>query len=325
MASSIKNPQSCTDAESAIGGKALRREDAKLVTGQGQFTGDVSLEDALWVTFARSTVAKGKISSISVEDAKEVPGIEAVFTGDDVAALGHLFVAPVLEQHANPPFPVLAASNVEAVGQPIAGIVSTSRAAGLDAAELIDIEIEEEEAVLFDGAASSDEAFGQTWRKGDVESAFAGAAHIAEVSIHHPRLAPSSLEPRSIAVKYDAASEQLTVWLSTQTPHRARTELAKITGIAPDAIHVIAPDVGGAFGLKASLYPEEVFTVWAAHRLKRSLRWTASRSEELLSATHGRGARTTAKLALDASGRFIGLKAEVKFPLGHWLSTSAGI
>ena len=234
---------------------------------------------------------------------------------------------------------MLASGTVNAVGQPVAAIVSHTAQLGADAADHVHIEIEEvatgvavepssfdtgRDDSLFPGIPDNI-AVSEHWSSEAVDDAFATADHIVEAEIAHPRLAPSPMETRAIAAEFDSGKGRLVVWLSTQTPHRSRTELARILGIDDTAIELIAPDVGGAFGMKASLYPEEVFVAWAALKLKKSLRWTATRSEDFLSATHGRGARTKGRLALAADGRFLSLKADIVSPLGNWLPTSAAI
>lgn len=311
-----------------------RVEDERLVTGRGRYVDDIRIDDALHVTFVRTMSARGRIVSIDADDARALPGVVAVFTGADVDALGDLSVNRVLETVHLLPFPVLASGRVAAVGQPVAAIVSRTSHQGADAAELVTVEIDDEPGSVGLEPVTGEQLFAdvpdnvamsQTWSSGDVEAAFVAAAHLVEAEVCHPRLAPSSLEPRAIAAAYDTATDTLTVWLSTQTPHRSRKELARIIGIDKAALRLVAPDVGGAFGMKASLYPEEVLVVWAARQLKRSLRWTATRGEDLLSATHGRGARTKGRMAVAADGRFLALKAEVTSPLGHWLPNSAAI
>jgi len=158
---------------------------------------------------------------------------------------------------------------------------------------------------------------------GDTRSVFASAAHVVSAAIDHPVLAPSPLEPRSIAVQYHGDTGNITIWHSTQTPHRTRASLANILDLDPARLRVIAPDVGGAFGMKGSIYPEEVLAVWAALTHRRNIRWTATRSEEFLSATHGRGLRSRGRLALDEVGNFLALEAQIDAPLGYWLPNSA--
>jgi carbon-monoxide dehydrogenase large subunit len=131
------------------------------------------------------------------------------------------------------------------------------------------------------------------------------------------------MEPRAIAIRYDAKTDSATIYQSTQTPHRSRSEFAKILQVDPDRLRVIAPAVGGAFGMKGSVYPEEVFAVWAALHHRRDVKWTATRSEDFLSATHGRALVTRGRLALDAEGNFTALEAQATAPVGPWLPNSA--
>ncbi len=282
---------------------------------------------ALVVTFVRSPLAFATIDSIDVVAARSAPGVVAVYTGEDVAGLGCLPVNPVLEAIELPPYRALALGSVCAVGQPVVAIVAESESAGLVAADLVELELDESRPTLFGviGSEADRPVFSRRWTAGDCEQAFDKAAHVVCARVVHPRLAAVSMEPRAIAVGVDAASDSLTIWLSSQTPHRAREHLAAMLGVDSARLRVIAPDVGGAFGLKASIYPEELFTVWAAMTLGCPVRWSASRSEDFLSATHGRGGISNGQLALSEHGRFLGLRAEIQMPLGHWLPNSGAI
>ncbi|MEX0368292.1 MAG: xanthine dehydrogenase family protein molybdopterin-binding subunit [Ruegeria sp.] len=292
-----------------------RREDPRLLRGEGCFVDDIQLSGALHLAFLRSPLPRGRIVECDVKDATELPGIEAIFRAEDLGRTVSLSVNPILPLQLEPPYPLLADARVEAVGQPVAALLAETAEQAQDAVEAIWLDIDEDDVPLDQPAA------GQSWTSGDTKAAFAQAAHVVSAELRHPRLAPSPLEPRAIAVVTEG--DALTVWLSTQTPHRARTELARILGLPSERLHVIAPDVGGAFGMKASLYPEEVVAVWAAQRLRRPVRWTATRSEDFLSATHGRGLRTRGELAIDDAGKFLALRAEIEAPLGHWLPNSA--
>lgn len=305
---------------SRIGHGEKRREDERLLRGGGKYTADIYPDDVLHIVFARSTMPRSRIVECDIEGALTSTGVVAVYTGDDVRDLGTLHVASMLEWSGEPAFPLLARESVAAVGQAIAAVVATSVNSGLDALDALFIDLEEDEEYDAPGVE-----FSGAWRHGDVDGRFSEADHVVEVAIRHPRLAPSPMEPRAVTVEYDAESASATVWLSTQTPHRARTELAKILGVDAERIRVIAPDVGGAFGMKGSLYPEEIVTVWAAFSLQRSVKWVATRNEEFLSATHGRGASSNGQLALTADGRFLALKATIAAPLGHWLPTSSAV
>lgn len=303
---------------SRIGQGVPRREDERLLRGEGRYTADISPDDVLHIVFARSTMPRCRIVECDIEGALESDGVVAVYTGADVGGLGALDVAPRLDLTGKADFPILARETVAAVGQPIAAVVATSVNRGLDAIDALYIDLEDEEPANADVAE-----FSGSWRQGDVDALFAAADHIVEVAIQHPTLAPSPMEPRAITVEFDAGSGNATIWLATQTPHRARSQFAEILGIDKQRLRVIAADVGGAFGMKASLYPEDVLAVWAAFSLQRSVKWVATRNEEFLSATHGRGASSKGQLALTGDGRFLALKASIEAPLGHWLPTSA--
>lgn len=307
-----------------IGTSVLRREDARLLTGDGLYTDDVRLPDALHVAFVRAD-AVGPILALDRPDDPAQIGAAAVVTAEDLGETGMLTVNAILADAQPTHFPILARSRSYAVGQPLAAVLCNSRPAAQDASESVWAEIgDSEDGPLFK-THPGNRATGAHWKSGNFEEVAARAAHLVTAKVRHPRLAPSALEPRAAAAWYDSETDSVTVWLSTQTPHRARSELGRILGVSPARIRVIAPDVGGAFGMKASLYPEDVFVVWAALHLKRSVRWTASRSEDFLSGTHGRGARTEGRLAVDADGRFLGLEARIECPLGHWLPTSAAV
>ncbi|MFX0540235.1 xanthine dehydrogenase family protein molybdopterin-binding subunit [Roseovarius sp. S4756] len=287
-----------------------------LLRGKGRYCDDIPLPGALRAVFLRSDEASGLISSLDIDEAAIMPGVQAVHTGADVAHLGALPVNEVMPLAHAPRFPVLAQSKVEAVGQPVAAILADTRAAGLDAAEAIWLELD---AAPDCGTAPIAE---KRWQAGDVAEAMGKAAHCVEAEVIHARTAPLSLETRGIAVRPESDGG-LTIWHSTQTPHRTRLHLAQMLGVDAGSLRVIAPDVGGAFGMKASLYPEEVYCVWAAHTLNRPVRWSASRSEDFLSASHGRGITARGTLTYDGDGRFTGLSAEISAPLGHWMPNSA--
>jgi carbon-monoxide dehydrogenase large subunit len=312
---------SMNEAEnSRIGAGVRRREDDKLLRGKGRYAADIHPDDVLHVVFVRSPMPRCRIVECDIEGALEMEGVVAVYTGDDVKDLGAPRIAKLLELTGEPDFPILARDTVAAVGQPIAAVVAASVNHGLDAVDAVFVDLDEEDAPETQVAT-----FSGAWQHGDIDARFAAADHVVEVAVQHPRLAPSPMEPRAVTVDYDAANDSATIWLSTQTPHRARTELAGILGIDKQRMRVIAPDVGGAFGMKASLYPEEVLSVWAAFSLRRSVKWVATRNEEFLAATHGRGASSNGQLALTADGQFLAIRASVAAPLGHWLPTSAAV
>lgn len=321
---------------SLLGEAITRIEDAALLTGRAAFTADIDLPGACHVAFFRSDYACGSIESLDLSAAVAAPGVVAVFSGDDVAGLGDLAVNTPLPVRNAPSFPVLASDRVLAVGQPVAAVVARTAHEALDAVERVTCVIRPGNPTLpgqrdsrlppdADGHGNMGKAVISSRRtQGQWTTTAEQAAHVVTASVSHPRLLPSPMENRGVAVDV-GGGQGVRVWLGSQAPHRARVELARITGIPVESLRIMTPCVGGAFGMKASLYPEEVLVVWAACQLGQSLRWSATRGEDMLSATHGRGATSTGALALDDSGRFLGLQALIDCPLGHWLPTSAAV
>ena len=303
--------------EKMIGRAERRQEDAALVSGRACFTDDVALDAPLYLAFLRSPVASARILSLDLEAAAASPGVHAVHRAADLGATSALSVNTVLPLERALPFPILARNTLDCIGQPVAAVLAESAAAAQDGVESIGLDIEGSPL------PDPDRIAGRSWNRGDVERGFREARTVVEVEIRHPRLAPSPMEPRAIAIRYDRGTDAATIYQSTQTPHRSRSEFAKILQVDPDRLRVVAPAVGGAFGMKASVYPEEVFAVWAALHHRRDVKWTATRSEEFLSATHGRALTTRGRLALDADGSFTALAAQVVAPVGPWLPNSA--
>lgn len=300
-----------------IGRAMPRREDDRLLRGAGRFVDDLRARaaDALHLELLRSPHPAGRVTALDVAEARALPGVVAVLTAEDLRLAGASAVNPMLPDAPCLPMPVLASGRVAAVGQPLAAVVAESRAAALEAVELIRCDI----AAEAPGAAPPHRA--AHWRAGDAAAALDGAANRAAVTLEHALVAPLALEPR--AALAEPGPQGLTLWLSTQTPFRARDDLVRMLGLAPEAVRVIAPDVGGAFGAKGSIHPEEVLVALAAHRLGRPVGWTATRSEEFLSAIRGRGMATRAEIGLDAEGRLTGLAARIDAPLGHWMPFAA--
>lgn len=298
-----------------IGAALPRVEDDRLLRGAGRFVADLAPADTLHVAFARATQGPARLAKVDIGQASKMPGVRLILTGADTRSLGRAAVNPLVGDLDSGAWPILAKDRIAAAGQAVAMAVADTLAQALDAVEAIEIDIEpieiEAEAPCFSRASTS----------GDVDAAFAAAAHVVRVDLAYPRVAPMALEPR--AVSATQTSGLLTVHLSTQTPHRARADLAAILGISERAIRVIAPDVGGAFGGKASLQPEEAAVALAATKLDKPVLWVATRSEEFLAGPHGRALGLKGELALAADGRFLGLRAEVDAELGHWLTYSA--
>ncbi len=311
-----------TARSGGLGQARLRVEDRALLTGRGRFTDDIRTANCLHAAFVRSPEAQGRIAGIDTAEAATMSGVVRIFTGPDLAGLGRTSVNPLMpDLRPLPPEP-LAIETVAAVGQPVALIVAETAAAALDAAEAVFAEIDPLPPIPPNGEAGSHRAR-EAWHSPAADTRNA-AAHVT-VSLRQPLLAPAALEPRGLVA--DAASEpgRLTVWLGSQSPHRAREELAAVLGLDPDLVRVVAPDVGGAFGMKASLYPEDIAVAFAARALGRCVKWMATRSEEFLAATQGRGQTIEAGLSAAADGTLLHLDAAVRAPLGHWMPYSAAV
>lgn len=316
MEGSIRKEQA--DGAGRIAAPAPRVEDHRLITGAGTFVDDLEPEGCLHLEFFRSPEKPGRIAAFDIDAARAMPGVVAVLTGADVANCGAAPVNPLVALENPPPFELLAGDILRAPGQAVAAVIATSRLAAVDAAEAITCRINRQAGEA--GVGTEKAGLGVEWGEA-TPSLFDGAAHVVSVEIRHPLLAPAALEPRACLA--EPRDDGLVVHAATQTPHRLRDDLATVLGVIPAKIRVIAPDVGGAFGGKASVTPEEALVAFAALRLGRPVKWRASRSEEFLSATRGRGAMARGRLALDARGRFLALDAEFAFPLGHWWPYSA--
>ncbi|MDD9990358.1 MAG: xanthine dehydrogenase family protein molybdopterin-binding subunit [Rhodospirillales bacterium] len=318
---------------SGFGEPLDRREDARLLAGDGRFVADLAPDRCLSMIFVRSPVPRAAIKAVHPDAARAAPDVVALYTGNDVASLTKLHVNPALGSLDTPATPILALDEIRAVGQPIVGIVAGSEKAALDAADRVEMDLEPLEPICDSEAAvaapalipgtGSNVVVDRTWNSGDAARAFANAAVTAEVTIRHPRVAPAPLEARATIAAWDADTQHLTIWSGTQTPHRARDDIARALGLAPNRVRVVAPDVGGAFGMKASIYPEDIVVAFASRALGRPVRWIASRQEDFLAAVHGRGAVSRGRMAFDTEGRILALSADLIFPLGAWLTYSA--
>ena len=269
-----------------IGASIRRVEDPPLLTGQGCYVDDVKLPGILHVAIHRSTHPHARLLSIDTSEAAAMPGVECVLTGDDIGslALQTPMVAPGMKM---PDHPVLAQGAVHAVGAPIAAVVAESRAVAEDAAASIQVTydplpvVTDAEAALEDGAPLAHEELGTNHcysmkrEGGDVDKAFAEADHICRLHMKSPRVVAMSMEARGVLANPEPARNELTVWLSTQGPHRARSDLANSLGFPENRIRVIAPDVGGGFGSKGCLYREDVLVCHLAQKLGRPVKWMA--------------------------------------------------
>jgi carbon-monoxide dehydrogenase large subunit len=331
-----------TALASTIGQPVLRKEDARFLTGTGQYTNDVSMPRQTCAYFLRSPHAHAAIRSIDVVKAKTLPGVVEIFTGADLTGVnglpcGWLITGTDGKPMNEPPHPVLAQGKVRYVGDAVALVIAESIAEAKDAAEQIGVDYDVLPAVVnpVDALAPGaplihDQAPGNkcyTWAIGDkaaVDAAFATAAHVTKLDIVNNRLIPNAIEPRAALAVYDRADDAYTLYVTSQNPHVERLLMtAFVLGLPEHKVRVIAPDVGGGFGSKIYLYPEETAMVFASKRINRPIKWAAERSESFLSDAHGRDHVTHAELALDKGGKFLALRVQTTANMGAYLSTFA--
>ncbi len=311
----------------------LRREDPALLTGSGQYTGDVVAEGALHAVFVRSPLPHGRLRSIDTRAAEQAEGVVAVLTaasllpdtGDDRVV--HMPPPnPLLPLAIVPHIEPLARGEVVYVGQPVALVLARSLAQAQQAAARVQLDIEPLAPVLdFDGARPVTEVVHHF----EASGAPPAAACEASVTLDVPRVLALSMEPRGMLAQWhgdagaDGAQARITVHLGTQSPSRAQADIAAALGWDEARVRVITGNVGGAFGAKSSLCPEDLAIALAARRLGASVRWISTRSDEFTSGMHGRGARLAGRLSVTAQGRFAALQAGLHFTLGAWLPFSA--
>ena len=322
-----------------IGQRVERREDARFLTGRGQYTDDITLPQQSYGVFVRSPHAHAKITSLDTAAAAAAPGVLGLFTGEDFKAVGGLPCGWLINNVDGTPMkeprhPVLADGKVRYVGDRVALVVADTLAQAQAAALLVDVGYEVLTPVMDiadvtgAGAAVHDEAPDNQcydWTIGDVagvDEAIKSAAHVSTLSFRNNRLIPNAIEPRAANASYNRDSEEYTLYVANQNPHVERLLMcAFVLGTPEHKMRVIAPDVGGGFGSKIFLYGEETALVFASKHIGRPIKWTADRSEAFLSDAHGRDHLTTADLAIDQDGRFLALRVRTTANLGAYLST----
>ena len=323
--------------EPELGRARKRKEDARLITGRTRWTDNMALPGMLHMAILRSPVAHARISSIDVEQARRMPGVAAVITGRDIAEeQGSLPCAwPITEDMKSPPAPPMAVDTVNFAGEAVAMVAARSAAEARDALDMIDVDYEDLPVVLdIESAIQADSPLvhedlgtnrNATWTfdsaeagtGGDVEEALSTAEVRVDRTFRQQRLIPAFMEPRSVLV--DPTGEQFTMWSATQIPHILRLMLAMSLGVPEHKVRVIAPDVGGGFGGKLQVTPEEVLTFVLARKLGRPVKWTESRSETMVSAHHGRDQVQKLSLSAKRDGTVTGLKVELLADMGAYL------
>ncbi len=330
----------------ALGEPIRRKEDLRFVTGRGRYADDIQLSNMCHAAVVRAPLAHADIVAIDTSRASDRPGVISVLTGADFAADGlgdipceSIPAAIAGTDWVRTPFPALVRDRVLAVGDAVALVIAETRAGALAAAELVSVDynslaaiVSIEDAMSGDAppihpAAAGNICFDVT--QGDVaatEAAFATAAHIVEVSTRQPRLIGAALEPRCSIGDFDAFDKRWTLTTSTQNPHGVRRLLAEnVLKVPANSVRVVANDVGGGFGTKGRLYPEDVLVVWASRRIGRPVKWRADRTESFLADFHGRDQTAQGRLALDRDGRVLALDVTTRHNLGCRLGPATGV
>jgi len=319
-----------TDAPAAqIGQARLRKEDAKLITGQTNWTDNIKLPGMLHIAFLRSPYAHAKITRVDVSAALEQPGVVAAFCGADFGAeQGSLPCAwPVTPDIVIPPHPPMAVDEVRYVGEVVAAVVARDRYAAADALNSIDVDYEPLPPVLDIRAALAEDSprvhdagnksYEWVFANGDTDAAFRDAAVVVERDYRQQRLIPCAMEPRAVVAQWIA--DEVTLWSATQIPHVLRFALSAFFGIPEHNVRVIAPDVGGGFGSKLQVTAEEVLSVLIGRKIGKPVKWTESRTEGNLTVHHGRDQWQRIRIAADSDGRIRGLSVDLLADMGAYL------
>jgi len=329
-----------------IGQAITRREDQRLLTGTGRYLDDMALPDETHMVLVRSPHAHARVVAVDTVAAKAMPGVVAVFTGADLRAdgIGAFPIDPGLNNAAGqpmtaPPYYPLAIGEVRFVGEAVAAVIAQTREKAEDAAERVAVDYQELPAVATIEAAAAPSAI-QVWPdapgnvaaqtefgdKAAVDAAFARAKHVTRLSFYNQRLVPVSMETRGSVGEYDAKSGRVTLHTSCQNPAGLQKTLAEsILNLPKDQVRVRVGDVGGGFGMKTLLYPEDALCAYAARKLGRPVHWCATRSEEFLAGTHGRDQTNDAALAFDADGKIVGFRVNIVGNVGAYACTPGAV
>src|SRR5438034_2772255 len=329
-----------------LGASVKRREDPRFITGKGNYTDDLKLPGMTYAAFVRSPHSHARIGAIDTAKAKAYPGVVAVTTSKGMTGVNSLPCRWDLRKDKNIPGVVqdlvmvphmpLSSDVARHVGDPVAVVIADSQDAALDGAELVTVQWEplpsvtateratQSGAAQVHAGAPGNVAFKWELGGGDVDAAFKGADVVVKKRIVNQRLVANAMEPRACVARFDPATGELTLWVTSQNPHVHRLLMcAFVLGIPEHKVRVIAPDVGGGFGSKIFLYNEEVVCSWASRQLQRPIRWTASRREAYQTDAHGRDHVTEGELALSRDGKILGLRVKTVANLGAYLSTFA--
>ncbi len=329
-----------------IGASVLRKEDKRYVTGKGKYTDDIKHENQAYAAFVRSPHAHATVKSIDATAAEAMEGVEAVLNGQQLTddGIGNLICGWAITSKDGTPmnmgaWSALATGKVRYVGDAVAIVIADTQAGARTAVEAVIVDYDVLPATVHTGDALT-EGMAQVhenapgnlifdWEIGNeaaTDAALAGAAHITEIDITNNRLSPNPIEPRSAIASYDEAEDHYTLYTTSQNPHLARLVLSLFYNVAPEhKLRVIAPDVGGGFGSKIYIYPEEIACLWASMKTGRSIKWTSDRSEAFLTDAHGRDHVTNARMGFDENGRIVGFKVDTIANLGAYMSLFSSV
>jgi len=324
-----------------IGARVARKEDKRFITGRGRYVDDVKVIDLTHAHFIRSPHAHAKVKGIDASAAKDMPGVVDVLTGQQLVddKIGNLICGWAITSKDGSPmkmgaWPAMAPETVRFVGQAVAVVIAETKNQAKDAAEAVVVTYEELPAVSNMKAAIAQgapqlhpEAPGNVvydWSIGDEKAtadAFAKAANVVSLDLTNNRLVPNAMEPRAAVAEYDEAEEHFTLYTTSQNPHVARLVLSAFYNVAQEhKLRVIAPDVGGGFGSKIFIYPEEMVALWASKKTGRPVKWTGDRSEAFLTDAHGRDHMSHAEMAFDANNKILGLRVKTHANFGAYMS-----
>src|SRR5712691_9500798 len=318
------------EAAGPIGRSLKRLDDERLLLGNGQFIDDLQPEGHLHVSLLRSPIASGRIAGLDASAARSATGVLAVFTAPDLeGTCSPLTVHLTTPGAVSPPRPILASDRVRFTGEIVAAVVAGSRYQAEDARELIRLDIDPSPAVTtFEGAMAAgaplvhDSVPGNLYfvgrrSLGEVRSAFAEADLVVEGEVNHPRVSAAPIEGRGVMAMPDGAGG-VVVWSSTQVPHLAAGAIAETLTLDAGQVRVVAADVGGGFGIKAQVYPEEILLAWIARGMSKAVKWTEARSEHFQAASHARDQSIRFSAAVRHDGRVLGLRATVLSNIGAY-------
>ena len=324
-----------------VGARVARKEDKRFITGAGRYVDDMVVPGMKYAVFVRSPHAHAEIKKINVKAAQAMPGVIGVLTGKELKAdgIGNLICGWMIHSKDGTPMKMgawspLAVDRVRYVGDAVAVVVADTKGQARDAAEAIEITYKELKAVV-SGADAVKKGAVQVhpeaennlifdWGIGDekaADAALASAAHVTTMEIVNNRLVPNAMEPRAALGHYDKAEDHYTCWTTSQNPHVARLVMSAFYNVAPEnKLRVIAPDVGGGFGSKIYIYPEEIVCLWASKKTGVPVKWVADRTESFLTDAHGRDHHTTVKMGFDKDNKIVGLKVDTIANLGAYMS-----